>query len=57
MVLTRSMSTTNNAQGDEPRAIALERQVQTLDAAMEHLTKQNHNLEEQLHQKNTGLNT
>ena len=56
MVLTRSMTTTNNAQGDEPRAIALKRQVQTLDAAIERLTKQNHNLEEQLHQKNTGLN-
>jgi len=57
MVLTRSITTTNNAQRDEPRAIALKREVQTLDAAMERLTKQNHNLEEQLHQKNTGLNT
>ena len=37
---------TNNHQGDEPRIIALERQVQTLVAAIECLTKQNHNLEE-----------
>ena len=34
MVLTRSMATTNNGQGDEPsRSTALERQVQTLMAA------------------------
>ena len=57
MVLTRSMATTNNAQGDEPRIAALERQVQTLIIAVEHLTKQNHDLEEQLRQKNTTLNT
>ena len=44
MVLTRSMTTNNN--GEEPRIIALERQVQTLAAAVERLTKQNHNLEE-----------
>ena len=46
MVLTRSMVTTNNAQGDEPRPIALERQVQTLMATVERLTKQNNDLEE-----------
>ena len=50
MVLTRSMATTNNVQGDElPRSTALERQVQTLMATVERLTKQNHDLEEQLH--------
>jgi len=38
------MATNNNKKG-EPRTIALERQVQTLTAAMERLTKQNHNLE------------
>jgi len=31
--------------------------VQTLVAAVERLTKQNHDLEEQLRQKNAGLNT
>ena len=50
MVLTRSMATNNN-QGDEPRITALKRQVQTLAAAMERLTKQNHDLEEQSCQK------
>ena len=48
MVLTCSMATTNNVQGDEPRPTALERQVQTLMAAVERLTKQNQDLEEQL---------
>ena len=57
MVLTRSIATTNNVQGDEPHTTALERQVQTLDAAIERLIKQNHDLEEQLHQKNAGFNT
>ena len=57
MVFTRLMVTTNNAQVDEPCTTALERQVQTFAAVMERLTKQNHDLEEQLHQKNTGLNT
>ena len=33
------MVTTNNIQGDEPRPTALERQVQTLTAAMERLIK------------------
>ena len=52
MVLTRSiMTTTNNIQGDKPRLTTLERQVQTLTAAVERLTKQNQVLEEQLHQK------
>ena len=55
MVLTRSMATTNNVQGDEPpRSTALERQVQTLMAAVERLTKQNHDLEEQLRQRDVG---
>jgi len=57
MVLTRSMATTNNHQGDEPHTIVLERQVQTLAAAVERLTKQNHDLEEQLRQNNAALNT
>ena len=57
MVLTRSMATTNNVQGDEPpRSTALERQVQTLVAVVEHLMKQNHDLEEQLCQKDIGHN-
>ena len=55
MVLTHSMATTNNVQGDQPpRFTALERQVQTLMAAMEHLMKQNHDLEEQLRQRDAG---
>jgi len=49
--------TTNNNQGDEPRTTALERQVQTLATTVECFTKQNHNLKEQLHQKNATLNT
>ena len=57
MVLTRSMATTNNVQEDEPpRSTALERQVQTLAATVERLTKQNHDLEEQLRQRDTGHN-
>ena len=57
MVLTRSMATTNNVQGDElPRSTTLERQVQTLVAAGEHLTKQNHDFEEQLRQRDAGHN-
>ena len=55
MVLTLSMATTNINQGDEPRTTTLERQVQTLAAAVDCLTKQNHYLEEQLRQKNAGL--
>ena len=57
MVLTRTMATTNNVQGDEPCIATLKRQVQTLIAAIECLTKQNHDLEEQLRQKNARLNT
>ena len=57
MVLTRSMATPNNIQGDEPCATALQRQVQSFTAAVERLTKQNHDLEEQLYQKNAGHNT
>ena len=57
MVLTRSMATTNNVQGDEPPlSTTLESKVQTLMAAVERLTKQNHDLEEQLHQKDVGHN-
>ena len=57
MVLTHSIATTNNVQGDEPpRSTALERQVQTLMTAVECLTKQNHDLEEQLHQMDVGHN-
>ena len=57
MVLTRSMATTNNVQEDEPpRSTALERQVQTLATAVERLTKQNHDLEEQLRQRDAGHN-
>ena len=55
MVRTRSMATTNNVQGDELRPTALERQVQTLTAAVERLTKQNEILEEQLRQKNAAM--
>ena len=57
MVLTRSMAITNNVQEDEPpRSTALERQVQTLAAAVERLMKQNHDLEEQLQQREVGHN-
>ena len=57
MVLTRSMANSNDVQGDEPpRPTALERQVQALAAVVERLTKQNHDLEEQLRQKNPGHN-
>ena len=55
MVLTHSMATNNHTE-EEPRTIALERQVQTLVAAVECLTKQNHNLEEQLRQRDAGPN-
>ena len=57
MELTRSMATTNNFQGDKlPRSTALERQVQTLMAVVERLIKQNHDLEEQLRQRDTRHN-
>ena len=51
------MATNNNVQEDEPpRSTALERQVQTLVAAVERLTKQNHDLKEQLRQRGAGHN-
>ena len=56
MVLTRSMTTTNDVQEEEASTTALERQVKTLATAMERLTKQNHDLEEQLNQKNAAPN-
>ena len=57
MVLTRLMATTNNVQGDEPpQSTALERQIQTFMAAMKCLMKENHYLEEQLRQRDTGHN-
>ena len=56
MVLTRSMATTNDVQEEEAPMTALERQVRTLAAAVERLTKQNHDLEEQLKQKNATPN-
>ena len=49
MVLTRSMATINNVQGDEPQPTALKKQVQVLTAAVERLTRQNQVLEEQLY--------
>ena len=50
-------TTTNNIQGDEPFPTALERQVQTLTAAVavERLTRQNQTLKEQLRQKNAAM--
>ena len=57
MILTYLMATTNNVQEDESRPTTMERQVQTLMGAMECLTKQNHDLEEQLCQGNMGHNT
>ena len=53
-MLTRSMATTNDIQEKEPLTAALEKQVKTLAAAMERLTKQNRDLEEQLCQKNAA---
>ena len=55
MVLTHSMATPNDVQEEEPPMTALERQVKILSAAMERLTKQNRDLEEQLRQKNVAL--
>ena len=46
MVLTHSMATTTNNQGNELQPTALERQVQILTAAVERLIKQNHDLDE-----------
>ena len=51
------MAITNNVQEDEPHTATLERQVQILAVVVERLTKKNHDLEEQLCQKNARLNT
>ena len=56
MVLTRSITTTNDIQEEEPPTTALEKQVKTLAAAVERLTRQNCDLEEQLRQKNATPN-
>ena len=56
MVLTRLMATTNDVQEEEAPTIELEKQVKTLATAMECLTKQNRDLEEQLNQKNAAPN-
>ena len=50
------MVTTNDIREEKPPITALERQVQTLATIVEHLTKQNPDLEEQLRQKNAGPN-
>ena len=49
------MATNNNR--EEPRTTTLERQVQTLAAMVERLTKQNHDLEEQLRQRDARPNS
>ena len=54
MVLTRSMATTNDVQEEEPPTTALKKQVKTLAAAVERLTRQNRDLEKQLRQKNAA---
>ena len=54
MVLTRSMATTNDIQEEEPPTTALKKQVKTLATAVERLTRQNRDLEEQLRQKNAA---
>ena len=56
MVLARSMATTNDIQEEEPPTTTLEKQVKTLTAAVERLTQQNRDLEEQLRQKNAAPN-
>ena len=48
------MATTNDIQEEEPPTTALEKQVRTLAAAVERLTKQNRDLEEQLRQKDAA---
>ena len=55
IVLTRSMAT-NNHTGEEPHTPTLKRQVHTLTATVECLTKQNHDLEEQLCQRDAEPN-
>ena len=57
MVLTHSMATTTNNQGDKLRPTTLERQDQTLTVVVKRLTKQNQDLEEQLQQKNAAMGT
>ena len=54
MALTRSMATTNDIQEEEPPTTAIKKQVKTLAAAVERLTKQNRDFEEQLRQKNAA---
>ena len=56
IVLTRSMAT-NNHTGEEPHTPTLKRQVHTLTATVECLTKQNHDLEEQLCQRDAEPNS
>ena len=56
MVLTRSMATTNDIQEEEPPTTALEKQVKTLAVAVERLTRQNRDLEEQLRQRDAEPN-
>ena len=48
------MATTNDIQEEEPPTTALEKQVKTLTASVERLTKKNRDLEEQLHQKDAA---
>ena len=55
MVLTHSMATANDIQEEEPPTTALKKQVKTLAAAVERLTRQNCDLEKQLRQKNATL--
>ena len=50
------MATINDVQEEETPTTALERQVRTLAVAVERLTKQNHDLKEQLRQKNAAPN-
>ena len=50
------MAITNDVQEEEPPMTALEKQVKTLATAVERLTKQNRDLEEQLNQKNAAPN-
>ena len=50
------MATTNDVQEEELPTTALKRQVKTLAAVVECLTKQNRDLEEQLNQKNAAPN-
>ena len=45
------METINNVQEDEPQPTSLEKQVQILTTVVEHLTRQNQVLEEQLRRK------